>query len=664
MPTDLLPDVAAIGLLVAAAALVAVATFRRRQANADRRLAAHSREALDTEIRRRQVLLRLQDRALAGGLLDALGRNAAEATVEALGVPYSAVLELKPDVGRLSVAASAGWDPPVDGIDLDAHVDSQVGYALVAREPVVVVDADVDRQFAIPADLRTRGARSGVAVRIGARQPFGVLVAYAAAPHAFEEGAVAFMCGVAGILAATFERRRLEHERLEFVARDEIRQEEARLAARRAAFLAQTATVLDAALDADTTLVSLARLAVPQIADCAIVDRVDEGGHVDRIEVVDIDPIRRHDAEALRHLAPDLRGQGPFARAIRTGQPVLLPETAKVVTDAPADAEQLRLLTRLGCQSLVLIPLVARGQTLGLLTLGSRLLQRYDGADLSLAQELAGRAAIALDNGRLHREAQTASRAKDEFLAIVSHELRTPLNAVLGWAALLRNQPADEARTRQALDAIDRSVRAQLRLVDELLDVSRIVSGTLDLQLTSVRLAEVIDAAVDAVRPAADERRIRIDVLVDSPVPPITGDASRLQQVVTNLLSNAVKFSQEEGLVEVALRRADERNAELLVTDHGVGISPEFLPHVFERFRQSPGGRFNQGLGLGLAIARDIVEKHGGAVTAESAGEGQGATFRVLLPLGAPSEPVEIGRMHRATTMPLFRAWTKDEEAN
>jgi signal transduction histidine kinase len=192
----------------------------------------------------------------------------------------------------------------------------------------------------------------------------------------------------------------------------------------------------------------------------------------------------------------------------------------------------------------------------------------------------------------------------------------------------------------------------------------RIVSGTLDLNITSVRLAEVIEAAVEAVRPAADERRIRIDVLVDSTVPPITGDASRLRQVAINLLSNALKFSHEEGLVEVELRRADERSAELLVTDHGIGISPEFLPHVFERFRQSPAGRSNQGLGLGLSIARDLVERHGGAVTAESAGEGRGATFRVLLPLGAPSESVDVARApYRATTMP-GRAWTKDEETN
>jgi signal transduction histidine kinase len=616
-------------------------------------------------MRRRQTLLRLHDRALAGAGLEALARHAATATTDALAVPFCGIFELTPDGRRLHMVARAGSDAGFpDDLEIDAHVDTQAGYALVAREPVIVADAETERRFSVPAELAAHGARSGIAVRFGAKQPHGVLVAYAPTPRTFDDSTVDFAYGVAAIIGAAYERRRLDDERVELVARDEIRQEAAQLAARRAAFLAQTAMVLDAALDPDMTLVSLARLAVPAIADCAVVDGIDEDGRIRRIDVVDIDPVRRPDAEALRRMAPDLRGEGPFGRAIRTGQPVLLPETAKVANDARGDAEQLRLLTRLGCQSLLLIPLVVRGQTLALLTLGSRLLQRYDGADLSLAQELAGRAAMAIDNGRLHREAEAASRAKDEFLATVSHELRTPLNAVLGWAALLRMHPGDEARTRQALDAIDRSVRAQLRLVDELLDVSRIVSGRLELHISSVRLAEVIDDAVEAVRPAADERRIRIEVLVDSTVPPITGDASRLRQVAINLLSNALKFSPEEGLVAVELRRADERSAELLVTDHGIGISPEFLPHVFERFRQSLNGRSNQGLGLGLSIARDIVERHGGAVTAESAGEGRGATFRVLLPLGAPREPVEIGRgSHRAPSMPV-RAWTKDEGAN
>lgn len=641
MAYDFLSDLVAVGLLLAAAVLVVVAWRRARLSEAERREADRTRHALDVETRRRQSLLRLHERALAGAGLEALGRDAAQAVTEAIAVPYCAVLETKPDSRTLRVSASAGWDAAtVETLEIDADVDRQVGYALVTPEPVVVVDAETEHRFVVPPELRTRGMRSGIAVRIGAKQAYGVLVAGASSPQTFDGGAIQFVSGVAALLASAFERRRLEEERVVLLARDEIRREAAELSARRAAFLAQTATVLDAALDPDTTLVSLARLAVPAIADCAVVDRIDDDSRVRRIEVVDIDPIRRQDAEMLCRLAPDLRREGPFARAIRTGQPVLLPDTAKVVADARGDAEQLRLLTRLGCQSLVLIPLVARGQTLGLLTLGSRLQQRYDGADLSLAQELAGRAAMALDNGRLHREAEAASRAKDEFLATVSHELRTPLHAVLGWSALLREQRLDDVQTRQALEAIDRSVRAQARLVEQLLDVSRIVSGTLELRLTSVRLQDVVEAAEAAVRPTADDRRIGIRVHIDPDVPPVVADPNRLEQVVVNLLSNAIKFSEDGGVVELDLRRTDDRSVELLVRDRGVGISREFLPHVFERFRQSrsPQTTRNQGLGLGLSIVREIVEKHGGAVTAESAGEGQGATFRVLLPVGVPAE--------------------------
>src|SRR5688572_12859798 len=250
---------------------------------------------------------------------------------------------------------------------------------------------------------------------------------------------------------------------------------------------------------------------------------------------------------------------------------------------------------------------------------------------------------MALDNGRLHREAQAASRAKDEFLAMVSHELRTPLSAVLGWAAILRANRQDEVRAQQALDAIERSVRAQAQLLEQLLDVSRIVAGKFELRLAPARLDEVIEVAVDAVGPAADERRIRIEKRLSRDLPPLAADADRLQQVVTNLLSNAIKFSPAEAVVEVELRRVNG-TAEIVVKDYGVGIKRDLLPYVFERFRQAtgPSASWNRGLGLGLSIVREIVQKHGGAVIAESAGEGQGATFRVQLPMRNAVEPVAV----------------------
>lgn len=255
------------------------------------------------------------------------------------------------------------------------------------------------------------------------------------------------------------------------------------------------------------------------------------------------------------------------------------------------DSEHQRLIRAAYCESLLLIPLVARAQTLGLLTLGARSPRRYGAADLSLAQELAARAAIALDNARLFREAQAASRAKDEFLATVSHELRTPINAVLGWTAMLRNHQLEPSRADYACEAIERSARAQAQLLEQLLDVSRIVSGKLELRLAPVRVEGIIEAAVETVRPTAEDKKVRLDTKLERGMPLLMADPERLQQVVLNLLANAIKFSQEGGLVQVELRRLDSF-AQIVVSDQGVGIRGEFLPYLFDRLRQgtAPGG--------------------------------------------------------------------------
>jgi len=232
-----------------------------------------------------------------------------------------------------------------------------------------------------------------------------------------------------------------------------------------------------------------------------------------------------------------------------------------------------------------------------------------------------------------------ASRTKDEFLATVSHELRTPINAVLGWTAVLRQHRLDQSRADYACDAIERSARAQAQLLGQLLDVSRAIAGKLELHLAPTDLSEIIEASIDAVRSDADDKKIQIASCLDAGVPLILADPERLQQVVINLVSNAVKFSPEEGLVHVELRRGDGF-AEIFVQDHGIGIKREFLPYVFERFRQADvtRGTANRGLGLGMSIAREIVEGHGGTIAADSAGEGQGAAFTVRLPLRSTTE--------------------------
>src|SRR5262245_42423148 len=242
------------------------------------------------------------------------------------------------------------------------------------------------------------------------------------------------------------------------------------------------------------------------------------------------------------------------------------------------------------------------------------------------------------------RAAEEANRLKDEFLSTVSHELRTPLTAINGWALMLRAGRLDAEQSARALETIVRSAKSQNQLINDLLDVSRIIAGKMRLEVAPVKLGSVIEAAIETVRPAAEAKGIRLSALLDPAADTMWGDAERLQQVVWNLLSNAVKFAPNGGRVDVRLERADS-HVEIVVADNGQGIKREFLPHVFERFRQEDGGanRRQGGLGLGLAIVRHIVELHGGTVRVASEGLGKGATFTVALPIaqGRAVSPVE-----------------------
>jgi PAS domain S-box-containing protein len=238
------------------------------------------------------------------------------------------------------------------------------------------------------------------------------------------------------------------------------------------------------------------------------------------------------------------------------------------------------------------------------------------------------------------REAEEANRIKDEFLATLSHELRTPLTAIVGWAHILSAGRLDPAKYPQVFEIILRNAKSQGQLIDDLLDVSRIITGKLHLEAESVDLSVVIKAAVNSVRLAAQAKGIRLEMEFDPHAGLVSGDAHRLQQVIWNLLANAIKFTPNDGRVQVCLRRA-ESFVIVKLSDSGQGITPEFLPYVFERFRQAEGGTARQyhGLGLGLAIVRHLVELHGGTVHAESEGHGQGATFTVKLPLSTPLDP-------------------------
>ncbi|HEX7316974.1 MAG TPA: PAS domain S-box protein [Pyrinomonadaceae bacterium] len=317
--------------------------------------------------------------------------------------------------------------------------------------------------------------------------------------------------------------------------------------------------------------------------------------------------------------------------------------------------------------SYLAVPVVSRsGEVLGGLFFGHPEPRVFTERHARIVEGLAAQAAVAMDNARLYeaaqraraeaerlyREAQESSRLKDEFLATVSHELRTPLTAILGWAHMLRMGQFDSAAASHALETVERNARAQAQLIDDLLDVSRIVAGKLRIDVRSVDPNAFIEAAVEAVRPAAEAKGVRLQKVLDTGVS-VTGDPVRLQQVVWNLLANAIKFTPRGGRVQVRLERVNS-HVEIAVNDTGAGIAPDFLPHVFDRFRQADQKttRTHGGMGLGLAIVRHLVELHGGTVRAESEGEGHGATFTVLLPVA----PVYHGEEETARVHPAARS--------
>jgi PAS domain S-box-containing protein len=391
----------------------------------------------------------------------------------------------------------------------------------------------------------------------------------------------------------------------------------------RNAFLAEASGVLNASLDGEQTLSRLADLIVPELGDWCVIDIV-ETGVVSRIAAAHRDA---DTAGLLRHVELDL-----VRRVLETGTPILLEERGEELAGSIDE--------RLGCESLMVVPLSAAGRVFGAISIVSGdPARRYDENDLALAVEVGRRAGYTIDHARLYREAQAANRAKDEFLATLSHELRTPMTSALGWASMLRLTDLAPETFRLAVETIERSIRAQARLIDDIFDVSRIVTGKLQLEMGSVDLAAVIQSAVETIQPSITAKSLRLEIAYDAVRGTLAGDAARLQQVIWNLLSNAVKFTPEGGAIRIDLTSL-EGSVRVSVRDTGQGIPSWLLPAVFERFRQgnSTSTRAHGGLGLGLAIVKSIVELHGGSVTAESAGDGQGSVFTLTLPLSPQQE--------------------------
>ncbi|HEX3561065.1 MAG TPA: PAS domain S-box protein [Pyrinomonadaceae bacterium] len=465
----------------------------------------------------------------------------------------------------------------------------------------------------------------------------GTLTFYYRQTHPFSETEVRVATALANLAGSAISSSELYEEQSRMRA-------EAESAERRAHFLAEASRLLASTLDYQQTLARVAQLAVPDLADWCAVDMAGEDGSLVRLAVAHADPAKVIWANELQERYPvDIAAPQGVPNVLRTGRSELYADIPDELLVASAvDDEHLRIMREIGFTSAMVVPLSAHGRTLGAITFVlAESGRRYGPSDLAFAEVLARRAATAIANAGLYAEAQEArrvaedaSRLKDEFLATVSHELRTPLTAVLGWAHMLRAEQLDERSAKNALETIERNARAQAQLIDDLLDVSRIITGKLRLDVRPVDPASFIEVAIDAVRPAAEAKGVRIQRVLDTGVRSIAGDPNRLQQVVWNLLSNAIKFTPRGGRVQVRLERVDS-HVEIAVSDTGIGITQKFLPFVFDRFRQADGTttRAHGGLGLGLSIVRHLVELHGGTVQVESQGEGLGATFTVKLPL-------------------------------
>jgi signal transduction histidine kinase len=408
------------------------------------------------------------------------------------------------------------------------------------------------------------------------------------------------------------------------------------LAQQRLAFLAEASITLASSLDYEATTQQVAQLAVPLLADWCVVDLFESDQTMRPIAVTHVNPAKQPLAYALmEHYHSDLPSD--YQQGLRAGRSITIPEvTDGLLLALAANDEHLRMLREMEVRSYIVVPLLARGQAIGILACAvTESRRRYTPADTALIEDLALRAAQAIDNARLYREAQDAIRVRDQFLSVASHELKGPLTSLLGFAQVLQTcggpAPLPNQRYQQSLDVIATQAERLSRMIDLLLDATRIEAGRITLDRQIVDLGLLARQVVEEVQPTLDRHTVALHC-VDEPVV-VVGDELRLEQVLRNLIQNAIRYSPDGGPVTVRVERQGDR-ACVAVRDQGLGIPQEALPQLFRRFYrvQRVGARQIGGLGIGLYLAKEIVSLHGGTVEVNSR-EHEGSTFTVSLPL-------------------------------
>lgn len=405
-----------------------------------------------------------------------------------------------------------------------------------------------------------------------------------------------------------------------------------------ARFLADASAALAVLVDFDSTLQKVASLAVPHFADWATVDLVEnDGASLRRVAVAHVDPAKVELAHELqRRLPPNPEAPRGAWHILRTGQSEIVSEiTDEMLRQAVHDPEILAIMRQLGLKSYIGVPLKVRGKPLGVLTfIAAESGHQYDDADLAVAQDLADRAAIAIENAQLYRELRVADRRKDEFLATLAHELRNPLAPIRNGLQVLKLSGEEDGDTSEVRSIMERQLDQMVRLVDDLLDVSRITRNSLELRKQPTDLANVVHSAIETSRPLIEQAGHHISVVLPSEPVLLEADAVRLAQVFSNLLNNSAKYTEPGGRISLEVERVGSE-ALVRVRDNGLGIPADALPHIFEMFSQVDSNldRAQGGLGIGLTLVRRLVEMHGGAIEAHSDGPGLGSEFIVRLPV-------------------------------
>ena len=482
------------------------------------------------------------------------------------------------------------------------------------------------------------------AVRCGSRQTIELFARHKDASEVCVEltlsrldSADSSRCYVLAVIRDISRRRMAEQERIDLI-REQVWNEQAAAATRRLEVLAEASRLLDASLDYAATLQEVARVAVRTLADWCIVHLLEQDGSIRWLAMAHGDPAKEALARELQQRYPATEG---VARVLRTGESEVYNAQANDVDRAARahDAEHLRMLRELDSRAVMIVPLVARGRMLGALSLISTAAGRaYDASDLAIAEELARRCGHAVDNARLHQEAQSAVKARDRFVSIASHELRTPIARVKGYAEMVLaahsdGDLTDEMLTR-SLKRIDHASDRLTGLVRDLLDVSKITAGNLPLRLQTLELTELVREVVARYQEhlsASPAGHLLLDIVGTPGV--VSGDPDRIEQVLTNLLDNALKYSPDGAELAVHVQ-PKARGVLLEVSDRGIGLPPEAAERIFEPFSRAANAEERQitGMGLGLYICRNIVEQHHGRIWARSEGPGHGTVISVWLP--------------------------------